>query len=95
MDKDASLKQVINYYLQNEDLLRNISAMNLKLSFDKENYILTGNLDLLVNRNRNLEIVDFKVQKKQPINHPVVKKYLHQLYLFAYLLNQRCKRLIE
>ena len=63
MDKDTALKQVINYYLQNEDFLRNISAMNLKLSFGKENYFLTGKVDLLVNRNGNLEIVILRFKK--------------------------------
>ena len=94
-DKDTALRQVFNYYIQNDDIIHNISALNFHLSFERDQYLLKGNIDLLVNRNGNLEIVDFKVQKRQPLNHPLVQKYINKLYLFAYILKHRYEKPIE
>ena len=87
--KEIALKQVINYFNQNKDLLKRIQEAEVDVSVEKEDYILTGKVDLLLGEDGKLEILDFKTQPKPDNSSPLIDRYFKQLCLYAHILRER------
>ncbi|MEO0302134.1 MAG: ATP-dependent DNA helicase, partial [candidate division WOR-3 bacterium] len=87
--KEAALKHVINYFIQNKDLLQKIKEAEVEVSVEKEDYIITGKIDLLMGEEGKLEILDFKTQPKPEYNDPIIDRYYKQLCLYAYIIKER------
>jgi DNA helicase-2/ATP-dependent DNA helicase PcrA len=93
--KEVALKQVLNYYRQNQDLLSRISEVEVDVSLEKDDYIITGKIDLLLGEKDKFEILDFKTQPKPSNDNPILNKYFKQLCLYAYILKERYKKPVE
>ncbi len=93
--KEVALKQVINYFNQNQDILERISETEVEVSVEKEDYIITGKIDLLMSKDGKFEILDFKTQPKQEKNPELIDKYFKQLCLYAYILKERYNKPVE
>ena len=93
--KEVALKQTINYYRQNKDLFDRLQETEVDVSVEKDDYILTGKIDLLLGKDGKLEILDFKSQSKPSIDSPILKRYFHQLCLYAHILKERYGKLAE
>jgi len=93
--KEDALKQVINYFNQNKDLLSRIKETEIDVSIEKEDYIITGKIDLLMDANEEFEILDFKTQNKPSADHPLINSYSKQLCLYAYILKERYKKTVK
>lgn len=87
--KEMAVKQVINYFKQNQDLLKRIKETEVDVSVEKEDYIISGKIDLLMTEKDEFDILDFKTQKKPDSNHPMIDSYIKQLCLYAYILKER------
>jgi len=87
--KETALKQVINYYNQNKDLLNRISETEIDVSLEKDDYIIKGKIDLLLGQNGEFEILDFKTQQRPDTDAPIIEKYFKQLCLYAYILREK------
>jgi len=48
------------------------------VSLEKDDYILTGAVDLLLGDDGSLEVLDFKSQTRPPDDAPVVRTYYQQ-----------------
>lgn len=90
--KEVALKQVLNYFRQNYDYLNKIIETEVDVSAEKDEYILTSKIDLLLGEDEKLELLDFKTQPKPDVNNPVIDRYCKQLCLYAYILKQRYKK---
>jgi len=93
--KENAMKQVINYYTQNKDLWNRISETEVDVSLEKEDYIITGKIDLLLSEGGKFEILDFKTQPKPENDNPLIEKYFKQLCLYAYILKEKYKKPVE
>ncbi|MEO0199423.1 MAG: ATP-dependent DNA helicase [candidate division WOR-3 bacterium] len=93
--KESALKHVINYFTQNKDLFQKIKETEVDVSVEKEDYIITGKVDLLLSEEGKLEILDFKTQPKPQLNDPLMDKYYKQLCLYAYILKERYGKPVE
>jgi DNA helicase-2/ATP-dependent DNA helicase PcrA len=93
--KEVALKQVINYFNQNKDILKRISETEVDVSVEKEDYIITGKIDLLIGENGKFEILDFKTQPKQESNSELIDRYFRQLCLYGYILKERYGKPVE
>jgi len=93
--KEIALKQVINYVQQNEDLLKRIKETEVDVSVEKEDYIISGKIDLLMTETDEIGILDFKTQKKPEENHPSIDSYYKQLCLYAYIIKERYKKPVK
>ncbi len=93
--KEVALKQVINYFMQNQDILERISETEVDVSVEKEDYIITGKIDLLISKDGKFEILDFKTQPKQENNSELIDRYFKQLCLYAYILKERYNKPVE
>ena len=93
--KEVALKHVINYINQNKDILRKIKETEVDVSVEKEEYIITGKIDLLMGEEEKLEILDFKTQPKPQYNDPILQRYFNQLCLYAYIIKERYSTPVE
>jgi DNA helicase II / ATP-dependent DNA helicase PcrA len=87
--KETALKQVITYFQNNKDILNRVIETEVDVSYEKENYIINGKVDLLLGRDDMLEVLDFKAQKKPDANDNVLQKYKYQLHVYAHILKER------
>ncbi len=93
--KEAALKHVINYFNQNKDLLQKIRETEVDVSVEKEDYIITGKIDLLIGEGGKLEILDFKTQPKPRYDDSIRQRYYNQLCLYAYIIRERYSKPVE
>jgi DNA helicase-2/ATP-dependent DNA helicase PcrA len=93
--KDAALAQVINYFRSNKDILSRVIETEVDVSYEKDDYIINGKIDLLMGNDDKLEILDFKSQSKPDSTDPVILKYKYQLHIYAHILNERYKKTPE
>lgn len=87
--KERALREVINYYTQNQDFLSRIKEAEVDVSVEKEDYIISGKIDLLMGEGDEFEILDFKTQKKPEKDSSLIDSYFKQLCLYAYILRER------
>ena len=58
--KESAFTQVIDYFRQNRDEMRRVVETEVDVSLEKDDYILTGKVDLLLGGDGKLELLDFK-----------------------------------
>lgn len=89
----AALRHVMDYKTRQEDKWDTIKQAEVDVSLVKDDYILTGKIDLIRGKDNTVEIVDFKGEKKPDIHNPEIqkklKKYQRQLEVYAHLVEER------
>ena len=87
--KEAAFTQVMNYFRQNQEEMARVVETEVDVSVEKEGYILTGKVDLLMGSDGKLEILDFK-SSERPANSPeLLAAYERQLCTYAHILEKR------
>jgi DNA helicase-2/ATP-dependent DNA helicase PcrA len=87
--KDGAYTQVLNYFYQNQDEMQRVIETEVDVSVEKDDYILTGKIDLLMGGDGRLELLDFKTSPK-PVNSPeLLATYERQLCTYAHILEKR------
>jgi DNA helicase II / ATP-dependent DNA helicase PcrA len=87
-EKEKAFEQVMNYFLQNQLELYRVIKTEENISVVKEQYILTGKIDLIMQVDGKLEVLDFKTSKRQD-NPELLDAYERQLHMYAHALEQR------
>ncbi len=87
--KEEALKQVVTYFKNNKDLMKRVVETEVEVSYEKEDYIINGKVDLLLGRDKKLELLDFKSQQKPDAQDPVIEKYRYQLHIYAHIIKER------
>ena len=67
--KESAFTQVMNYFRQNQEEMQRVIETEVDVSVEKDGYILTGKVDLLLGSNDRLELLDFKTSPK-PVDSP-------------------------
>lgn len=93
--QDTALKQVQNYFRQNSAEMRRVIETEVDVSVEKEHYILTGKIDLLLGSDDKLELLDFKSQPRPRDDDTRLDVYYKQLCIYAHILEQRYGRTPE
>ncbi len=87
--KEAAFSQVMNYFRQNREEMRRVVETEVDVSVEKEGYVLTGKVDLLMGTDGKLELLDFKTSEK-PVDSPeLIRSYERQLATYAHILKRR------
>jgi DNA helicase-2/ATP-dependent DNA helicase PcrA len=89
--KQAALNQIMNYWRQNADAIARVQETEVDVSLEKDDYILNGAIDLVLGDDNQLEVLDFKAQKRPAADHPMIKTYYQQLCIYAHILEERKK----
>jgi len=84
----AAHQQVLNYFNQNKAGMMRITETEVDVSLEKDDYILTGKVDLLLGGDGKLELLDFKTQTK-PNTAQLFDVYEQQLCTYGYILEER------
>lgn len=87
--KETALNQVLNYFDGNREELKRVVDTEVDVSVEKDNYILTGKIDLLTGKDGKLEVLDFKTQAKPEKGDPIIDRYFKQLCVYAHILKER------
>jgi len=87
--REAAYSQVINYYKQNQSEFNRILETEVDVSVEKDGYILTGKVDLLMGDDGQLEVLDFKTSPRPKESLDLLTSYEHQLCTYAHILEQR------
>ena len=89
--KQAAFNQIMNYWRQNADAIARVQETEVDVSLEKDDYILNGAIDLVLGDDNQLEVLDFKAQKRPTADHPMIKTYYQQLCIYAHILEERKK----
>jgi DNA helicase-2/ATP-dependent DNA helicase PcrA len=89
--KQAAFNQIMNYWRQNADAISRVQETEVDVSLEKDDYILNGAIDLVLGDDNQLEVLDFKAQKRPAADHPMIKTYYQQLCIYAHILEERKK----
>jgi DNA helicase-2/ATP-dependent DNA helicase PcrA len=87
--REVALQQVMNYFNQNQDRMPRVIETEVDVSLEKEQYILTGRVDLLLGEDDKLELLDFKSQPRPQEDDRRLTHYHQQLLIYAHILEQR------
>jgi len=86
-------KHIQRYVNQASKDWSTIKDAELRVALLKEDYILTGSIDLLRGQDGTVEIIDFKTEKKPDINSPedrvILERYRRQLEIYAHIVEER------
>ncbi len=94
-DKEEAWRQVLNYFQQNQRELQGVERAEVPISFEKDKYILTGQIDLLMRVKGKLHLLDFKTGQKQRKTLEQLAAYERQLCTYAHIIEQRGEELPE
>lgn len=76
-----------------------IEEAELRVALLKEDYILTGSIDLLRGRDGSVEIIDFKTEKKPDLgrleDREKLDRYRRQLEIYAHIVEERYNKRVS
>ncbi|EFH86075.1 UvrD-helicase domain-containing protein [Ktedonobacter racemifer] len=87
--REQALQQVLNYVHANQQALTTIADIEARFRVERDRYILTGQIDLLMQGSQGLDIMDFKTSKRPEQDTDYLAFYRQQLYLYASALQAR------
>lgn len=90
--KSVAFNQILTYFHNNKDLLKRVIDTEVDVSVEKDDYIITGKVDLLLGKDNKLEVLDFKSQQRPKSSDTILERYSKQLNLYAYILRERYKK---
>lgn len=93
--KELAFSQVINYFRQNQDAMHRIVETEVDVSLEKDGYILTGKVDLLIGGDGKLELLDFKTSPRPTNSSELILAYERQLCTYAHILEQRHRKHVD
>ena len=92
LPKQGALRHCLNYFQNNKDLLNRVIETEIDVSYEKDDYIINGKVDLLLGKDEKLEVLDFKSQPRPVKNDTVLEKYRYQLHVYAHILKERYQK---
>lgn len=93
--RESAFEQVMNYFIQNCDVMRRVIQTEVDVSLEKDGYILTGKVDLLLGGDGKLELLDFKTSPRPKDSPELIAAYERQLCTYAHILEQRHGRRVD
>jgi len=93
--QEALLRQILKYKERQEKHWDRIKEAEVDVSLVKEDYILSGTIDLIEGENGTVELVDFKsgdkpdVNATDPLTVRMLDRYKRQLEVYAHLVEER------
>ena len=87
--KEAAFQQVMDYFQQNQVEMQRVIQTEVDVSLEKQDYILSGKVDLLLGGDGKLELLDFKSSPRPRENPELLADYERQLCTYAHILGQK------
>jgi DNA helicase-2/ATP-dependent DNA helicase PcrA len=93
--REAAFVQVLNYFRQNQAEMRRVIETEVDVSLEKDGYILTGKVDLLMGGDGKLELLDFKTSPRPTDSPDLLVAYERQLCTYAHILERRYGKRVD
>ena len=93
--RESAFRQVMNYFRQNQDEMRRVIQTEVDVSLEKDGYILTGKVDLLLGGDGKLELLDFKTSPRPTDSPALLAAYERQLCTYAHILERRYGKRVD
>jgi DNA helicase-2/ATP-dependent DNA helicase PcrA len=93
--RESAFRQVMNYFRQNRDEMQRVIQTEVDVSLEKDTYILTGKVDLLLGGDGKLELLDFKTSPRPTGSPALLDAYERQLCTYAHILERRHGRRVD
>ena len=90
-DKEKAFKQVEDYFYNNQFEMYDVKNVEEQVAIMQDDYILTGKIDVVMERNGEREIWDLKTFSSPDPDSIALENYERQLYMYAHALEQRDK----
>lgn len=91
----SAFRQVMHYFRQNREEMRRVIQTEVDVSLEKDGYILSGKVDLLLGGDGKLELLDFKASPR-PTDSPILlEAYERQLCTYAHILERRYNKRVD
>jgi ATP-dependent DNA helicase UvrD/PcrA len=92
--KEVALKHILRYYNRQDGDWSKILDAEVDISLVKDEYILKGSVDLIIDEQGSVEIIDFKSEKKPDLEseRELLDRYKRQLEVYAHLVEERTGR---
>jgi DNA helicase-2/ATP-dependent DNA helicase PcrA len=87
--KETAFAHVINYFKQNQEEMQRVIETEVDVSVEKDGYILTGKVDLLMGTDKKLELLDFKTSPRPVVSPALFADYERQLCTYAHIIEKR------
>lgn len=89
--KEVAYQQVLDYVNRKDGDWSDIKETEVDVSLVKDDYILTGKIDLIKGEGNACQIVDFKSTPRPDMdeNPEILKRYKRQLEIYAHLVEER------
>jgi DNA helicase-2/ATP-dependent DNA helicase PcrA len=93
--RESAFRQVINYFRQNQAEMRRVIQTEVDVSLEKDGYILSGKVDLLLGVDAKLELLDFKTSPRPTDSPSLLDAYERQLCTYAHILERRYNKRVD
>jgi DNA helicase-2/ATP-dependent DNA helicase PcrA len=93
--RESAFRQVMTYFNQNHAELSRVVETEVDVSVEKEGYILTGKVDLLLGGDGRLELLDFKTSPRPKNSPELLARYEQQLCTYAHILERRYGKQVD
>jgi DNA helicase-2/ATP-dependent DNA helicase PcrA len=93
--RESAFRQVMNYFRQNRTEMLRVIQTEVDVSLEKDGYILTGKIDLLLGGDGKLELLDFKTSPRPSDSPALLDAYERQLCTYAHILEKRHNKRVE
>jgi len=90
-DKEKAFEQVEHYFYNNQIEMYDVKNVEEQIAIMKSDYILTGKIDVVMERDGKREIWDLKTSGSHRTDPATLESYVRQLYMYAHALEQRDK----
>ena len=93
--RESAFRQVMNYFNQNRAEMRRVIQTEVDVSLEKDGYILSGKVDLLLGGDGKLELLDFKTSPRPTDSPALLDAYERQLCTYAHILERRFGKRVD
>jgi len=89
--RDMAFDQVVKYYKHNKSMFDKLVQAEHPILVDRENYVMSGVIDLIRGDNNEIELLDFKAQKRGDLTPEREEFYKFQLSIYAKMVERKLK----
>ena len=93
--RQSAFRQVMNYFRQNREEMQRVIQTEVDVSLEKDGYILSGKVDLLLGGDGKLELLDFKTSPRPTGSPALLDAYERQLCTYAHILERRYDKRVD
>lgn len=86
---DMAYEQVMHYYEHNKHMFAKLVSTEEPILVERQKYVMSGIIDLIRGERGQLELLDFKAEKKEDLTEKMLEFYKFQLSIYARMIERK------